>query len=139
MCQTNVMNSYSRKENPRSIYRLEQTERVNKSASLSEKFPKLKAFSLEAAYFDPTGARLNGEMKYKLNLAHAKSIFRLNCVHGDCTAGDFDLTEELGRAISARRKTAEGELRCQGTRHNKEKKESAPCGAILRYKLIFRY
>ena len=133
------MHSHLRKENPRFIYRLEQTERANNSVGLLEKFPKLKAFSVEAAYFDPTGARLNGEMKYKLNLAHAKSIFWLNCVHGDCLAGDFDLTQELGRAIAARRKTAEGELRCHGIRHNKEKKESAPCRSILRYKLFFRY
>jgi len=129
----------ARKENPRLQYRLEQNQRANESVGLSEKYPELKAFSLEALYFDPAGAKMNGQMKYKLNLAHAKSIFRLNCVHGDCLAGDFDLTEALGRAIGARRKTAEGELRCPGVRHNKATKESAPCGAILRYKFIFRY
>jgi len=133
------MNSYLHKGNARSQYRLEQTERASKSMDLVKKFPQLKSFSVEAAYFDPRGARLNGQMKYKLNLAHAKSIFWLNCVHGDCMAGDFDLTKELGRAIAGGRKTAEGELRCQGTRYNKEKKESAPCGTILRYKLVLRY
>jgi len=129
MCQTIVMNNYSRKENPRSQYRLERTERANKSVGLLQKFPKLKALRVEAAYFDSAGVKPNGEMKYKINLAYAKSMFWLNCIHGDCMAGDFDLTEELCRAIVGKRKTAEGELRCQGIRHNKENKKSALCGA----------
>ena len=78
-------------------------------------------------------------MKYKVTLAHGKSLFCFNCVHDNCIGADYDLSGELARAVSGKRKTVEGEMRCAGTRHNKERKERWPCQAILRYKLTLGY
>jgi hypothetical protein len=78
-------------------------------------------------------------MKYKLNLAHGKSHFCFNCVHGDCIGGDYDLTKELAKAVSHKRKVVEGEICCPGTRHNEERKEDRPCLSILRYKLTLAF
>jgi hypothetical protein len=81
----------------------------------------------------------NGAMKYKVNLANGKSLFCFNCVNADCAGGDYDLSEQLAEAIAHKRKLVEGEVRCQGTRHNKERKLHIPCQAILRYKFVLGY
>jgi hypothetical protein len=128
-----------RKPNPRTEYRLRRTEQIDKSPALSEKFPTLKLLRVTVDYFDSTGAMRSGGMKYKVNLAHGKSLFCFNCVNPDCVGGDYDLTEKLAQAIADKRKLVEGELRCQGTRHNKERKNERPCQSILRYKLTLGY
>jgi|SRR4051812_26334573 len=133
------MITYSRKRNPRTEYRLLRTEQVNSSATLSEKFPALKALIVTVDYFDSTGETRHSGMKYNVNLAHAKSLFCFNCVNADCAGGDYDLSERLAGAIATTRKLVEGELRCQGTRHSKERKIDWPCQSILRYKLTLRY
>jgi hypothetical protein len=129
----------TRKANPRVEYRLKQNERIGQSASLAEKFPKLKSLRVELEYFDPSGMTRTGGMKYKPSLEHAKSLFYFNCVCGDCTGGDFDLSDELSRAVLGRRKLVAGEARCKGERHNKERKERFPCQSLLRYKLSLGY
>ena len=133
------MITYGRKLNPRIEYRLQRNERIKDSASLAEKFPKLKTLQINLDYFDATGTTRNGGMKYKVNLAHEKSLFCFNCMNGDCVGGDFDLTKELAEAIAAKRKKVEGEMLCQGTRHNKDRREQTPCRSILRYKLNLAY
>lgn len=133
------MITYPRKLNPRAEYRLLRYEQINKSASLAKKFPKLKALRVTVGYFDSARTTRTGAMKYKVNLAHGKSRFCFNCVHGDCIGGDYDLTKELARAISRKRKVVEGEMRCPGTRHNEERKEDRPCLSILRYKLTLAF
>ena len=130
--------TYPRKLNPRTEYRLLRNEQINKSANLATKFPRLKALQVTVDYFDSAGATRNGGMKYKVNVAHGKSHFCFNCVHGDCM-GDYDLTRELAKAISGKRKVVEGEMRCRGTRHNAERKEDKPCLSILRYKLSLAF
>ena len=128
-----------RKTNPRIEYRLLQSERIKSSASLAESFPKLKSLRVDLEYFDTTGITRNGGMKYKANLEHAKSIFCFNCLNGDCVGGDFDLSQQLSRAIASRQKVVTGELRCQGVRHNKERKDRVPCQSLLCYKLTLGY
>jgi len=130
---------HTRKPNPRVEYRLLESQRSMDSASLAQKFPKLKSLKVDLDYFDSKGITRNGGMKYKANLDHAKSVFRFNCVSGDCVGGDYDLSDELSRAIAAKRKVVTGELRCEGVRHNKERKDQAPCHNILRYKLSLGY
>jgi hypothetical protein len=130
---------HTRKISPRVQYRLLQTQRVQDSASLAQKFPKLKSLKVDLEYFDSSGVTRNGGMKYKPNLEHAKSLFSFNCLNGDCAGGDYDLTDELSRAITSRRKVVAGEVRCQGVRHNKERKDSVPCQSLLRYKLSLGY
>jgi hypothetical protein len=131
--------AYTRKINPRMEHRLQQAERINRSASLAEKYPKLKALRVDLTYADADGATRRGGIKYKVNLDHAKSRFCFNCVQSDCVGGDYDLTRELAKAISRKLRLVEGEMRCQGERHNKERKSRTPCLTILRYKLTLAY
>jgi|SRR2546422_223095 len=128
-----------RKPNPRVEYRLLETQRINDSATLAQTFPGLKSLQVDLEYFDSTGFTRNGGMKYTANLGNAKSVFCFNCVNGDCVGGDFDLSAELSGAVASNRKIVTGELRCQGARHNRERKDQAPCHHILRYKLSLGY
>jgi hypothetical protein len=130
---------HTRKTTPRMEYRLIQKQRIIESASLAQKFPKLKSLKVDLEYFDPTGKTRNGGMKYKANLENAKSMFYFGCLSGDCANGDFDLTEEVTKAIAGRRKVITGEKRCEGIRHNKERKDQMPCQNILRYKMSLGY
>lgn len=126
------------KINPRAEYRLRQRERIEGSPSIAEKFPRLKALTVNLAYFDAAGVTKNGEMKCRMNVQHAKSVLCFACSGGECIGGDFDLSEELAKAVASRRKVATGEMRCQGW-HKKPKIERAPCQSLLRYKLSLDY
>jgi len=127
-----------RKSNPRAEYRLRQSQRIKDSVSLGEKFPKLKGLTVNLAYFDSEGVTKNSQMKYKVNVHHAKSVFCFVCQSGECIGGDFDLSEALARAVGSRRKLATGEMRCQGWR-KKANRDVVPCQILLRYKLSLNY
>lgn len=127
-----------RKSNPRAEYRLREIQRVNSSVSLAEKFPRLKSLRLDLAYFEPDGLSKTGELRYKLNVEHARSVLSFACQSGECLAGDFDLSNAIMTAVEKRHKIAEGEIRCQGTR-TKVKEGQTPCHNLLRYKLILGY
>lgn len=129
----------NRKANPRVEYRLLQTQRIKDSRSLNQEYPKLKSLKIDLEYLDPQSLARNGGMKYKANLEHAKSMFCFNCPSSECVGGDFDLSAELARAITAKLKIISGEKQCQGVRHNRERKEKIPCQNILRYKLSLSY
>jgi hypothetical protein len=127
-----------RKTNPRAEYRLREIQRVNESASLAEKFPKLKSLKVDLSYFEPDGLTKTGELRYKVNVTHAKSVFSFVCQSGECLAGDFDISDAIAAAVGKRRKTVEGEVRCQGSRV-RPKEEKRPCRNLLRYKLTLGY
>lgn len=129
----------TRKTSPRAEYRLLQTERIAASASLAERFPRLKSLRVDLEYFDATGFTRTGGMTFKPNLEKAKSLVCFNCQSGECAGGDYDLTEELARAIAAGRKSVTGEMRCQGVRQNKDKDQRSPCRNLLHYKLRLAY
>jgi hypothetical protein len=129
----------TRKLNARAEYRLLQNARIAESATLAAKFPKLRSLSVDLTYFDKTGNTRQGGMKYKVNVEHAKSMFYFACMGTDCAGGDFDLTKELAKAVTGKRKLIEGEMRCQGIRHNKERKEDIPCQSLLKYKVEICY
>ena len=130
----------TRRTNPSAVYRLLQNERINASDSLGQKFPRLKALTVNLEYFDPTGLRRNGgSIKYKTNIENAKSALCFNCRGEQCVGGDYDLSEELSRAIKGKRKTVIGEKHCQGVRHNLEKRERVSCQNLLRYVLQLGY
>src|SRR6266516_1262306 len=93
---------------PRAAYRQQEGQRIADSVCLSEKFRELKSLTVELAYFSPEGVTLNRQIKYTVNPNHAKSVFRFDCVNGDCVGGDFDLSEALARAVAARRTAAPG-------------------------------
>ena len=128
----------SRKTNPQAEYRQRTIQRVNDSVSLAEKFPTLRSPRVDLVYFDPDGLTRTGELRYKANVAHTKSVFSFACRHGDCLAGDFDLSDAVAEAVAHRRKSAEGEIRCGGTREM-TKGNAKPCANLLRYKLILGY
>jgi hypothetical protein len=132
-------NVHARKKSPRIEYRLLESQRIADSTSLAQKFPNLKSLKVDLEYFDSAGQVRNGGMKYKANLEHAKSVFCFYCTSAECVGGDYDLSEDLARAIASKRKSVMGEVRCQGVRHNKERKESMPCQNILRYKFSLGY
>jgi hypothetical protein len=128
---------YTKRTNPRTEYRQQENLRVQDSPSLEAKFPDLKTLTVNLAHFG-SGGRKAGELKYTVNLAHAKSLFRFNCASAECVCGDFDLSEELARAIAAHNETANGELRCQGWR-SKATIDTAHCENSLQYQLSLSY
>jgi hypothetical protein len=132
------MMMHKRKINPRAEYRLKQRERIVASPSMVEKFPRLKDLTVNLAYFDAKGVTKNGEMKCKMNVHQAKSVLWFACLGGECVGGDFDLSEDLAKAVASRRKLANGEIRCQGQRKRGDR-ERVPCQALLRYQLILDY
>jgi hypothetical protein len=127
-----------RKTNPRAEYRLREFQRISQSASLAEKFPILKSLKVDLSYFEPDGLTRTGELRYKVNVEHAKSAFSFVCQSGECLAGDFELSDAIAEAVAKRRKTMEGEVRCQGTR-SRPKEDKKPCHNLLRYKLTLGY
>jgi hypothetical protein len=127
-----------RKLGPRAEYRLEQSQRVKNSFTLAEKFRDLKALTVDLAYFDEEGHAKSGTIRYTVNLANGKSLFRIDCPSNECVAGDFDLTDDLANAIAARLTAASGELTCPGWR-NKATIGNVHCRNVLRYKFTIGY
>lgn len=130
--------THVRKLNPRAAFRLRETERVKNSATLAEKFPTLKSMKVVLNYYDRERLQMTGEVKYVVNVLHAKSVFSFVCTNPECVEGDFDLSHVVAEAVSQRRTTAEGEIRCMGERY-RPKAERVPCGNLLRYKLTLGY
>ena len=127
-----------RKTDPRAEHRLRESQRVTDSVRLAEKFPKLKSLTLDLSYYDPEGMSRAGEVKYKVNVEHAKSVFSFACQSSECVAGSFDLSDVVTEAITQRRKSAQGEIRCPGTRE-RPRVGHRPCLNLLRYKLTLAY
>ena len=134
--QVRVM--HTPKTNARAEFRRRQIEQANNSATLAAKFPRLKTLKVELAYFGPDGLTRTGELRYTVNVQHAKSMFSFVCPSGECMGGDFDLSEAVAKAVDGGRKTAEGEIRCEGW-HRKAKEEKTPCQNLMRYKLRLGY
>ena len=126
------------KSNPRAEFRRLQIQRVNESVSLAQKFPGLKTLKVDLTYFDSDGLSQTGELRYRVNVNHAKSLFSFVCPCAECIDGDFDLSAAVAEAVSKRRKTAEGEVRCPGWR-TKPKQEKTLCQNLMRYKLSLGY
>src|SRR5205807_7933889 len=105
-----------RKMGPRAEHREQENQRINDSASLADKFLELKSLTVELANFNPGGLIRTSEMKYTVNLTHAKSLFRFSCPNDECVGGDFDLSGELANAIASRHVSASGEVMCEGWR-----------------------
>src|SRR2546427_13220095 len=115
-----------RRTNPRAEYRLRQSQRVQESVSLAEKFPRLKGLTVNLAYFDSEGVNKNSEMKYKVNVNHAKSMFCFVCQSGESVGGDFDLRAGLAKGGNRTCQFPGGELGGQGMR-KKANLETGPC------------
>jgi hypothetical protein len=101
-------------------------------------FGKLKSLTVDLEYSDPEGLIKSKRIKYEVNLANAKSVFRFSCQNDECVRGDYDLSDELAKAVAERRKTASGEVVCQGWR-SKTTIGTVHCHNLLRYKLSLGY
>ena len=126
------------KTNPRAEFRRHQIQRANDSVSLAQRFPELKSLTVDLTYFDSDGLSRTGELRYKVNVGFAKSVFSFACPSGECIGGDFDLSAAVREAVGKRMKIAEGEIRCEGWRM-KPKQDKAPCQNLMRYKLTLSY
>ena len=129
---------YHQRTGARAEYRQQEGLRIKDSASLADKFRQLKSLTVDLMYYDPEGISKTSEIKYTVNLANAKSVFCFNCPNSECVRGDFDLSEELARAITGRQTNVAGEMACQGWR-SKTTIETLRCRNILRYKLSLAY
>ena len=127
-----------KKVGPREEYRQQEGERIKNSVSLSEKFRNLKSLTVELAYYDQGSASKSSGMKYTFNLESAKSVFHFNCPNDECVRGDFDLSDELAKAVAERRTTATGESCCQGWL-SKTTIDKIRCHNVLRYTLSLAY
>ena len=123
---------------PRAKFRKQEGRRILNSASLSATYPKLKSLKVELRFFPPNGGNQSGWIKYAVNLANAKSVFRFDCLNKECVRGDFDLTEVLAQAVAGRQTKAAGELCCRGWR-SKDMIRTNQCRNILRYELRLTY
>ena len=108
------------------------------SPCLADKFEKLKSLTVNVAHYDSKGVTQNSQLKYVVNIEHAKSVFRFRCPNEECIRGDFDLTEELAGAVAKHRTLVTGELSCQGWQ-NKAMINTVHCHNILHYELKLAY
>lgn len=129
---------HQQRHGPRAEYRQEEGQRVKDSATLGEVFQKLKRLTVSLEYSDPQGVAKSKQVKYEVNLANAKSVFRFNCLNDECVRGDFDLSDELAKAVNQRRNSVSGEVVCQGWR-SRTTIDSVHCHNILRYTLSLGY
>ena len=129
---------HQQRHGPRSEYRQEEGQRVKDSATLGDAFQKLKRLTVNLEYSDPAGIAKSKQVKYEVNLANAKSVFRFNCLNDECIRGDFDLSNELAKAVCERRNSVSGEVVCQGWR-SRTTIDSVHCHNILRYTLSLGY
>jgi hypothetical protein len=130
--------THSPRTSPRSEYLQQENLRTQASPALLEKFPTLKALTLDLGHFGPEATSCSSQVKYSVNVAHAKSVFRVGCHNQECVRGDFDLTEIIAAAVTAKRAQVSGEVCCQGWR-NRAGIDTVPCRNVLRYKLTLAY
>ena len=123
---------------PRSEYLQHENLREQASPTIAEKFPSLQSVTVDLGCYDAEGFVRSSQIKYSVNLDHAKSFFRVVCHNQECVRGDFDLSDALAQAVLARHTDASGEICCKGWRGHATI-ESMPCGNILRYRLTLGY
>ena len=126
------------KVNPRVEYREREALRVEASATLASRYPRLRALTVELTYFDHEIVSWGRGVKYRANLENARSVLRFHCPSALCIGGDFDLSSALAGAVGVRRTKLAGELRCKGFRRQLTG-ELVPCEAALHYKLTVAY
>jgi hypothetical protein len=129
--------THAQRTSPRGEYLQQENLRVLESSTMAEKFAALKSLTVDLGHYDPEGRR-HSQIKYTVNLTHAKSVFRVACHNHECVRGDFDLSEVLAEAVAARRTEVSSELCCQGWR-SKTAIETLHCHNILRYTMTLGY
>ena len=126
------------RSSPRNDHLQREKLRVEASPSLAEKFPELKSLTVDLGYYDQTGRLRSSQIKYTVNLNHAKSVFQFACHNHECVGGNFDLSFVLARSVAAKHPVADSEIRCEGWR-SRTTIDTVPCHNLLRYKLTLEY
>src|SRR5256886_3943492 len=57
---------HRQKTGARAEYRQQETQRIKDSASLADKFPRLKSLTVDLTYYDPKGVTRSSQIKYKV-------------------------------------------------------------------------
>lgn len=127
-----------KKIHPRAAHRQREGQRVQDSPTLAAKYPPLKSLAAEMAYCDHEKIARFNTIKYRFNLASAKSVIRFECPNFACVGGDYELSQELADAVAERRALVSGELSCQGWR-SAATIATERCLNILRYQLSLSF
>jgi len=130
--------THTQRTSPRGEYLQQENLRVLESLPMTEKFSALKSLTVDLGHYDSEGRSRHSQIKYTVNLDHAKSVFRVACHNHECVRGDFDLSEVLAEAVAARRTEVIGEMCCQGWR-SKTAIDTLPCHNLLRYTMTLGY
>lgn len=126
------------KFDPQKEYRQQEKARIGAAPAIAQQFKELTALEVDLQYFEPDSLRRVGNLKYTVNLAHAKAAFSFHCPNNQCVGGDFDLSQELANAVEGRCKVTSGELSCQGWAHKKQI-DDVRCQHVLRFAFHLRY
>ncbi len=126
------------KPTPRADYRDQENRRIEEASTLADEFSDLCSLTAELEHFGPEGNTKNRGIKYTFNLMHAKSLVRFDCPNDQCVGGDFDLTAEIAKAVSAHRKKISGEVTCNGWRSSSTIGQQR-CLNVLHYKFTLAY
>ena len=127
-----------KKTGPREEYHQQEGQRIKESITLSEKFRNLSSLTAELAFYDAEALSKKSELKCTFNLDHAKSVLYFKCPNDECIRGDFDLSEDLAKAVAARRTTVTGKACCQGWL-SKTTIDRVHCHNVLKYTLGLGY
>jgi hypothetical protein len=125
---------FQRRTGPKAEYQEQQKQRVIQSASLAEQYPRLKSLTVTLEYNEANSLPKRNQLKYTVNLANAKAVFRFKCPNSECIGGDFDLSKAVATAVAKRRTTVEGKMPCKGNTIKR-----IPCANVLHYKLRLGY
>jgi len=125
---------YSRRVGPKAEYQEQQRKRVTESPTLAVQYPRLKSLTVTLEYHDAASRKKRSQLKYMVNLANAKSVFRFACPNNECIRGDFDLTKAVAEAVAKRRTAVTGEMCCKGNTIRRVR-----CPNILHYTLRLGY
>jgi hypothetical protein len=129
---------YESKIGKRAAQRLEQKTRIIEAPTLAEQFPSLRSLKVRLQFLNHSAAESRNELKYSVNLLHAKSIFTFRCQNPECIGGDFDLSRELAAAVNGGRRKAAGEMQCQGWRA-RDTINATHCSKVLRFELSLAF
>lgn len=128
----------SKKLGPREEYHQQENQRIKDSGTLSEKFRDLSSLTADLVFYDAESLFKKSELKCTFNLDHAKSVFYFKCPNDECIRGDFDLSEDLARAVAEHRTSVTGKSCCQGWL-SKTTIDRIHCHNVLQYTLGLVY
>ena len=128
----------SPRNSPRAEHLARERQRVEASPTLATQYGRLASLTVEFGNYDSSGLHRVSQVKYKVNLESAKSVFCFSCHSMECVGGNFDLSTALAQAIADRRKEVTGESRCPGWRSRADM-GAVHCQNLLRYRFVLKY